>query len=348
VLKKIDTGFILRAILTLVIVFILLSILAGINGASTTLQSTNPLIFAIAASFFILSILLWLFSWAYLLKKRVNLSYSSLLLTGFCSVFGSLTPVQLGSDALRGFLLKDRFGVSFTKVISASLIVKGIKFLLLALTSSLIFGFFLFEGTLNSTLFYSLLSGFLMVIFATLLFLLPLKKSFGRKIARFFGNFSKVKYLGFCSKVEEFFISYSAYLHRISVSSFAIAFFFAFLSWIAEFLALYFVFDSLSLTIPFSVLLSLFVLVAVLERTPFLPRGIGLIEIIGIVFLSIPVFENFSLSFGEIASIMVLFNIVRLVIPTLLSLIVFLLSSTAKIERKNLYLSKDEKQSHNV
>ncbi len=327
--KKIDMAFVFKAFLTLVIVLVLLSVLASLNGASDVLQGTDFKILAIAAVFFIISIILWLFSWTYLLKKELKISSFKIILTGFSSVFGSLTPVQLGADAMRSFLLKDLFKVPFTKSLSASMAVKGVKFSILALTSSAILAYFIFIGKLSHFMFFSLISGFVVVIAATLLFLLPLNKKAGKKIVNFFKTLSKR--FSRLSRVDNYFTNYSSYLQALPLKTFSVVFLFSFLSWVFEFFALFFVFESLSISIPIMPLLTLFILLAVLERTPFTPKGLGLVEVGGFLFLSFPIIGQFSLSLGETASIMIVFNIVRIIVPVLMSILVFLLFVPRKL-----------------
>ena len=89
-----------------------------------------------------------------------------------------------------------------------------------------------------------------------------------------------------------------------------------------EFVALYFTFLSLGFFIAMFPLVVLFVIIAILERTPVLPRGVGLVEAAGFIFLSLPEFSMLSLTTAQIAAILVLFDIVRLLVPTIVSLIV--------------------------
>ena len=70
---------------------------------------------------------------------------------------------------------------------------------------------------------------------------------------------------------------------------------------------------TLSILIHFSIL-------SILERTPFLPRGIGVVELAGFVFLSIDSFTLTPLSTGQIATVIIIFDVVRLFVPTIASL----------------------------
>ncbi len=121
------------ALISLIVVFVVLGLLASLTHATDALQSLDLQFFSLASLFFIASILFWVISWAYLIKKKNQLPYSKVIIVGFRAVFGSLTPVQLGAEALRSLQLKKHYNVSYTDSISASMIVKGLKFLLLAL-----------------------------------------------------------------------------------------------------------------------------------------------------------------------------------------------------------------------
>ena len=61
-------------------------------------------------------------------------------------------------------------------------------------------------------------------------------------------------------------------------------------------------------------------ILAILERVPFLPKGIGIVEIFGILFLSLESFVAVPLSIQQIVAVIILFDLMRLVIPTFLSM----------------------------
>ena len=121
--KQIKNAFIM-----LLAVVAVLTILAYLTDAIDSLKNVVPSLFAAAAVFFIGSILLWLVSWAMLLREsRIGFARTALL--GFGCVFGALTPIQVGADALRSIKLKELGNVSYSESLSASMVAKGIKFL---------------------------------------------------------------------------------------------------------------------------------------------------------------------------------------------------------------------------
>ncbi len=309
----IKTPLVLLAVLSLA-----LAVFAVLTGAMHSLKKANAFFLTLSVLFFLFSVLVWLFSWSLLLVKHSKKrSFASVFCWGFASVFGSLTPIQLGSDALRSVFLREHLGISFSESFSASMIVKGLKFSVLALASTLIISWALIGGWADAVLFLPLLSGLLVVVLAALFFLLPLKKSVGYKISRFFERLSRKVH--FLKPLGEYFVKYSDYLSHVRSGMLVVVFAMAAFSWFFEFFSLFFAFLSLGIKMPVLSLLALFVLLAVLERTPFLPRGILLVETVGFAFLSFPLITSASLSVPQIASVLVLFDLSRLVMPAVLS-----------------------------
>jgi len=321
-----------NAIVLLILVLALLTLGAllveqgeqgGLTKTYSVLSEINITFFIVACVFFILSVFLWLISWGYLLKKQSKITYASLLAVGFSSLYGALTPVQIGADALRSIRLKELFGIPYSDSISASIIVKGIKFMILAILTSALLLLFMFMPQ-NPLFSFSFLSGFVVVLLASLLFLLPLKQSYASAITRFFNSLAGT--IPFSGRVGVFFARYSGYIQKISAASFLTVLALAFFSWIFEFLALQFSFFSLGIFIPLHSLLLLAIIISVLERVPFLPRGIGLVEVAGYYVLAFPEFvAGAVLSAGEIIAVLIAYDLVRLVVPTLLSILVDLL-----------------------
>ncbi|MDO8627096.1 MAG: lysylphosphatidylglycerol synthase domain-containing protein, partial [Candidatus Diapherotrites archaeon] len=147
---------------------------------------------------------------------------------------------------------------------------------------------------------------------------IPLKHSFGIRLAKFFSKLGKR--ISFFKKVASFFETYSNYLGRTNFSDLVFVFFLALISWFFEFLALHFTFLSLGIDFGIVNVLLLLVIVAVLERTPILPRGIGMVELIGFSFLSLPFISPIVLDVATIGALLIAYDFVRLVMPAVLSL----------------------------
>ncbi len=323
--KNIKTAFIILAG-----VFALLAVLAILSGAFSVLAEAEPVAFITGALFFIASIIVWMLAWAILIKGGRTFEKIKI---GFACVFASMTPVQLGADAMRSLKMKDVFSTPYKETIAASMIVKGLKFLVIALAASASFFFAIMHPALQLWIKVILVSGFAVVILASLLFLLPLKKGIGFKIARVFDRLSKRFH--FLSKVSEYFRHYSLYLKTIPAKTLALIAFLAIVSLVFEFVAFALCFFAANSPIPFYPMLILFTILAILERVPFLPKGIGIVEVFGILFLSMKSIIIVSLSIQQIVAVIILFDLMRLVIPTFLSMIAYFFVFKGKTNRTN-------------
>lgn len=323
-------SYLKKAFIYLVLATAIFGAIVILTEAQQTLALVRPTQFVLASAFFLSGILVWVVSWAYLIKRKQAIPYTKLVVVGFSSVFGALTPIQLGAEALRSLKLKKQFNVSYTESVSASMVVKGTKFLLLALFASFILFSFLLESLsgFEPLLFLGFASGFLVVVLASLLFLLPLKKSFGRRIAKAFFNLAK--YHALFGRLGGFFENYSLYLSQTRKKDYLVIFFLSLASWLFEFLALQYSFLALNVNLPFLSALVMLVLVSILERTPFLPRGLGLVEIVSYNYLAFPAFSGApGLTVSVIGAVLIVYGVVRLVIPTLLSILFNLVFRTA-------------------
>ncbi|MBI4043621.1 MAG: flippase-like domain-containing protein [Candidatus Diapherotrites archaeon] len=315
-----NTSWGIKVVLHGIFILVVLGLLVGYTNAPAALAQLNMAFFALAALFYIASILVWIVSWAYLVQKDARLPFWEVVKTGFSCVYGAITPIQLGAEALRSIRLKERFNVPYSVSVSASMIVKGIKFFLLALIASVVLFIFIVETQLDALFFASFLSGFGVVVLASLAFLLPINRRWGRRMAAFFRRYARANEKGWAGRIALFFERYADYLAKINGVDFFITFFLAFISWVFEFLALLFTFTALGISVKVSALVILFVLISVLERTPFLPRGIGLVEVITFNFLSFPQLTNAVYAVEEIGALLVAFDFVRILIPSVLSL----------------------------
>jgi uncharacterized protein (TIRG00374 family) len=322
-------SFIKKSFFSLIFFIAVISIVLFWTNAHIELLKIDWLLFSLACFLFLFSVFVWLVSWAFLIRKKATVSYQNLFIVGFSSLYGALTPVQLGAEALRSIKLKSFFKIPYDESISASMIAKGTKFIILAIFFVFILLFFISKTKLDSTAFFALLSGFFVIAIAILFFVVPLSRRGGRVITFFLRFLSKD--IPLFALIEKFFFAYSKNLRNLTLKSFAIVFLVSLVSYSFEFLAFQFSFFSVDIKLDFVPLLVLFVIISVIERTPFLPRGIGLVEFVGLTFLSIPWFVNEQLSLPEIGAVLITFDFVRLVIPTIFSL---LIAALFKIEIK--------------
>lgn len=299
-------------------IFAVLGVFSSLTGSFNAIESANLFFLIAACIFFIVSILVWVFSWAFLLKKRANLPFKGVVFAGCCSVYGSLTPFQFGADALRALLLKDWFGASYSDSLAASMITKGLKFLLISVLASvsMLLLFFSEASVFFKTAFFS---GFIVIALAAALFLLPMNKKIGLKIAGIFSWLGKSwkKFLA----GKKFFEAYSAYLEGTSRKTLFAVFLVVGISLFLEFCSLFFSFQAAGAALPVGIMATLFVIAVVLDRAPFLPRGIGLVESIGFFFVSI---NLPAIAPEKIAAALFLFAIARIVVPTILSFLLYI------------------------
>ncbi len=313
-------NFIKKSVVSLIFFIAVITVVLFWTNAHIELLKIDLLFFVLACIAFLFSVFVWLVSWAFLIRKHSSVSYQNLFIVGFSSLYGALTPVQFGAEALRSIKLKSFFQIPYNTSISSSMIVKGTKFIILAIFFLFILITFVSKAELDSTMFLALLSGFFGITIVILFFVLPLNKRFALMITSFFGFLSKN--IPLFAHLENFFEDYSKNLRQLTLKSFFIILFVSLISYFFEFFAFNLSFSSVNVSIDFVPLLVLFVIISVLERTPFLPRGIGLVEFAGLTFLSIPWFVNEQLSLPEIGAVLIIFDFVRLVIPTLFSLVI--------------------------
>lgn len=307
------------SIILLVLVFAGYGVITGLTGALPVILSADPYFFTIAVLFFLLSIVLWIIPWALLLKNNKKVTIFKSIILGFSCVYGALTPVQVGSEALRSIKAKEYFGVTYSQSISAAMVVKGLKFFMLAVLSSMVIWVVLLKTQLSLVALFGLLSGFSVIILASALFLLPLNKKIGLMISAIFGELGKI-WKGFFI-LKKYFYEYSHYLQLVPKKNFLKVLVLSGASLLFEFFALYYCFLALNVEIEIFPLAFLFIIISILERTPLVPRGVGLVEAAGFIFLAMPEFSKISLSVSQIAAILILFGVVRLFIPTILSLL---------------------------
>ena len=308
-----------RVFVFLLAVLAVLVVISIFTNAHDALATANPLFSMLSVAFFLLSITVWIFSWAVLIKKKRVGTWKKVVV-GWGSVYGALTPMQIGAEALRSMHLKALFGVSFTESVSASMLVKGIKFLVLTILAAVLISALLFSAS-EPVAVAGLVSGLAVMMAAVLLFLLPLNSACGTAISRLFKKLSRK--VVFLKPLESYFKQYSKFLEKTSKKMFFLTVFLAIASLVFELLALQFAFYSINFPIPIQNVVILFVLVAVLERTPVLPRGIGLVELASFTYLSLQT-SGVPLAADKIGSVIILFDVARLVFPTVLSVVFYL------------------------
>ena len=111
------------SIILSILIFAGLAVLAIITDSLAVIKDTNPVFLTLAAIFFIISIIFWIIPWAYLIKKDKSFSTWKGLIVGFSCVYGALTPIQVGAEALRAIKAKEIFKVNYSDSVSASMVI---------------------------------------------------------------------------------------------------------------------------------------------------------------------------------------------------------------------------------
>ena len=298
-------------------------------NAQAVLFQANLAYFLLSAALFLSSIAIWVYSWGYVIRKsNSSISWKDIFRAGFASMHGALAPMQLGAEALRSIQLKQSTSLPLKESIASSAVVKGSKFLVTGIAALVAFAllvlqyaywdellWFTVRGQLDALLFYSLLGGFLVILSAIALFLIPFRKNGFQSAIRWLNG--RGKPIPFSSTISTFLQSYENQSKRLAKPTIAFVMLLSALSWTLELAALYFAFASLNAFIEWNTLLSLAVLISVLEKAPFTPRGLGLVELVSFQFLAY--YPSTPLNSAQIVAVLVLFGVVRVVVPTLLS-----------------------------
>jgi len=316
--------YVRKLIVPLILLFVLWGFLGITTEISTIVYQIDIFSVIAAAVFYILSIILWLFGWAYLINKQNKTPFRSLVLSGFSSVYGSFTPLQIGTEYLRAINNKNFLGVRYSETLSASMVARGSKFLLLGLGAVIVF-ITLFQ-TANELFLWVYTAGMGIVLLLAVIFLLPLYPKLGRKFSKLIEKFLPKNSI--TSHVTNYFYNYSSYLGKVKPAGIFLVLILTVVQLYFELLAIDFSLRAFGVILPFAALFSFLVIVSILQRVPFLPMGVGLVELAGLYFLSVPeltlgtVIDNVT-----IAGTLIVYGFARILIPVLLSLIVSFFAS---------------------
>ncbi|MCX8190100.1 MAG: flippase-like domain-containing protein [Candidatus Diapherotrites archaeon] len=317
-----------KAIIALLFLIAFFAVLLKLSGSFQEIKNANLFLILLSSLSFILSALVWAFAWAFVLRKEHSLSYRNASFLGISSMFASFTPMQLGNDALRAFLLKEYFGVPLYKGIGASMVIKGIKFLTLAFFSLVALLSIPFQA-LGAALLLSFMVGLLVIAISAAILLLPISRRLNNKIRKFFMALS-LKFKVFSSL--DYLLSEYSYFLGDKIALLPKVFAFCIAAFTFEFLCFAFSAFSVGLYLEFSMLLLIFFAISLLERVPFAPRGFGLVETATYLFLSR---SPFGFSQAKLVSFIAIFDFSRIILPTAVSLLAF-----AGLRRRCLFKQK--------
>ncbi len=313
-LKKI----LISAVFSVLAIMLVIFSIMHFTDSTQHLLSVDLSYFALSSFCMLFSIALWAFSWNHIMRAFANTGYRNAALLSFCAFYGSLTPMQIGTDAIRSFLSKKFLSIPAKKAFSASLITKMIKFFLLMVAAGFSILVLEIKAPIQGQSFITLMVGFLMIVFATLIFYALQWNSFGKRVARLLDLITPfLSKFGFSFK--SLFLTYSNLYSEINLKRKIIAFALVFVSLFFEYLAVYFAFSALFIEVSFFDIFLFATIVNILSRVPWLPQGILLVEATGYVFLTSPSFT--ALEPMQVGAVIVLWDIVRLAVPLFVSLV---------------------------
>lgn len=259
--KKTIFSFMLVAI----ILFFLISKL-DVTQTKEYLLQIHPEYFILAIVCFYLSFLPRILRWNILLNnlkenKKLKDTAEIYLLSWFIN---ALVPAKLG-DLYRSHLYKKNYQTSKSTIIG-TIFIERLFDLSFVIITVLILVFILYKQFQSQYLNYLVLAS---LAFISALTLLMIIKNFRNKLKRFLPE--KFKHI-----LDNFQEGASQCLTKKSVFNLTI---YTILTWFLEIFSLYFVLLSLSVTIPFSLVIFTLIVSALLSTLPITPSGAGAVEL---------------------------------------------------------------------
>lgn len=306
----------IKTIIFFIIVFAVLGIIHTVSNAGSVLLTVDPFFFILSAILYLISIFFWILSLSYLTKKELpSVSMKELIVLGWSCIFGTLTPLQVGTEAMRAIQFKRYYEMSYFKALFIGLFVKAAKFFEITILGVILLAYFLSTGILEPIFLLLYFSGLIMMLLVSLAFLLP----FFPIGAKFVENVSNY-FLKLWKKLNQFsgfFVEYSVFIRTWTLKDILHTFFLGAISWGFEFLSVIVAFSAVHISADLGFLIFLYVSLAIVERVPFIPRGIGAVELVAfnILLLYSSSINNFSIP--QIGAFLIIYDVIRLAIPTL-------------------------------
>lgn len=270
----------------------------------TPLYTMNLFYFFLSAVLFFTSTVFWMLAWKYLMGEPLWISFK----INTKSLAGIFAPIGLGGDILRTYFAKKE-NISGAKALSASFVVKFFKFLLMFFYL-LIAIFMLAQRSVEFPDYILVfISALLLTIFGAIFILFlrtePIIKLI-HKITR------KVSIWKVRDGLKEYFF-------KLSVMKSAYIFILLIISTFFELVAIYFALIAVGQHLLW---IHIFILGAVIHSLALItitPQGVGFVEAGGYFILT---FGYFSVPRPIIGGFLIIWNLVRLWIPSLIGCVV--------------------------
>lgn len=271
---------------------------------STGAQITTLLIpeFLFASFLFILSIFCWGFAWIYLTDEKPW----QLFKTNIKSLAGILGPFGLGSDALRAYFSRKQ-GIPPEKALSTSFIVKFFKFMLIFLF--LLISVFILSVKSNADEAFAVFAVSLAMAALGMASIWFMRSERAAKFGyRLLGRLFIFKFQGHLDKQ----------FAKLSPNKIFIVLFFLVVSTLLEIASIMYAFSSVGQLLPLDRIIVFAAIANSLAFLTFTPQGVGFVEGGGLVVLHA---GFFSLGTPVIGSFLIVWNIIRIWIPSLIGAI---------------------------
>jgi len=293
-----------------VLAAIVIAVIIALTAPFPMLFSARFPFLLIAGGLYSASLFLWNAVWVFLVGQASEVrdfgspSKQDACATGrtftisIASLIGILTPMNIGTDFLRSFYGKKHLGLELNSTAAASVLTREFK-----LHVTLLLVMFL---AINSISFQENYIKTLVIPVASVLFLLAILSSLK---ANFAGRLTRRMKIGDISAaIRKLKLRLGLVKRCLIYSAFAIGF-------VLEWLSLHLCFLSLNLKPTLSATSVLFVLLYFLSRTPFIPQGLGVVEVSGFALL-----KTMEMSTAQMGALLVMWDFLRIFIPIVLSI----------------------------
>jgi len=282
------------------VVSIILLVFIYFNLGSINLLNINPLFFVCSALFFFLSTIFWALQWSELFEIPAK----EAVVKNTKALMGIFSPANLGGDALRVHFSKNK-----TKALASSFVIKFFKFILMAILLIIALAFISFEFEFP---FYALTFIF-MIIFTFVGAFIVLSFTSSR-VTNFVNKIFKKHF------VSQFRKDLLDYFTKPDISHMFRGIIWILISTFFEIIAVLFAFYAIGVNISF---LHAFIISSVINTLALMtitPQGIGFVEAGGYFVLS---FAIFGLVDVQIGGFLIIWNVIRIWIPSLIGLFSF-------------------------
>ena len=293
-----------KDVLWLLISLLILLLIYHTTNASRVFQ-LDPAIFVVSFLLYFLSIVFWILAWIYLIKERFVPSFR----LNMKALLGVFAPFGLGSDAIRTHFAKTE-KIEPERALSASFVIKFYKFIIMFLLLLLAIYLLATKSTdfsQNLPIFISML--FVVIAGAIIVFLFRLK-SFANLLYKLL---NRLFIFRFNEQLNKHFLGIKPKDALVILSLLLVSALF-------EIGSVYFAFAAIGQGL---LLLHVFIFSAVassLALVTITPQGIGFVEAGGYFVLSL---EYFSLAKPVIGSFLIVWNVIRIWIPSLIGFFSF-------------------------